>query len=116
MTQQRRVAVTSPQTRLAHARRRAHTAWRPSALDPADAERALRVFAAQRRRAAVAVAALGALVFGLPVLLGALPVLAEVRLLGIPVAWPALVLVPFPAMVWLARWHLRHAERVEDRP
>ncbi|OLR92072.1 hypothetical protein [Actinokineospora bangkokensis] len=113
MTQQRRVAVTSPQTRLARARRRRHAAWRPADLDPADAERALRAYRAQRRPAALALAGLVALVFGLPVLLRVAPGLLAVRVLDVPLAWAALVVVPFPVLAWLAWWHLRRAERAE---
>ncbi|WP_216205073.1 hypothetical protein [Amycolatopsis aidingensis] len=114
MTTNRRVAVTSPQTRLAHARRRHRGRWRPATLDPADAERAVRLYRAQRTRSALALALLFALVFGLPVLLAAFPALDELRLLGIPVSWIAVAVLPFPAMVTLAWWQLRRAERTED--
>lgn len=113
MSPHRRQVVTSPQTRLAHARRRHRTSWRPPALDPADARRALAVYKAQRVRAASAVAALIALMVGLPLLLRATPGLDDVRLLGIPVSWLALLL-PYPAMAALSWWQLRRAERVED--
>lgn len=110
----RRVAVTSPQTRLAHARRKARGRWRVPVLDPADAERAQRLFRVQRRRAAVAVGWLFALVLLLPLVLSLWPELDSVRLLGIPVSWLAVVVIPFPAMVFLAGWQLRRAERPED--
>jgi hypothetical protein len=54
------------------------------------------------------------LLFGLPVLFAALPALDDLRLLDVPVSWLALVLLPFPVMVLLARWHLRRAERAEE--
>ncbi|WP_156756842.1 hypothetical protein [Actinokineospora pegani] len=116
MSNQRRVAVSSPQTRLAHARRRHHPARLPPTLDPAEAERAARVLRAQRRPAVRTLAGLAALLFGLPLLLWALPALVDVRLLGVPAAWLALVVVPFPVLVGLAWWHLRRAERAEDPP
>ncbi|PPK66306.1 hypothetical protein V5P93_002665 [Actinokineospora auranticolor] len=114
MSPHRRVAVTSPQTRLAHARRRHRTAWRPPTLDPAEVHEAVRVFHAQRSRAAVALGALSVLLLGLPVVLSLAPWLDHARVLGVPVSWVALVAVPFPAMVAIAHWHLRRAERVED--
>ncbi|SDE00800.1 hypothetical protein [Actinokineospora iranica] len=113
MTPHRRVAVTSPQTRLAHSRRRHRSAWRPPTLDPGEARHALTVYRAQRLRAAVALAALFTLLFGLPLLLHTLPTLDTIRVAGIPVSWLALVAIPFPAMVALAHWHLHHAERLE---
>ncbi len=113
MSPHRRQVVTSPQTRLAHARRRHRTSWRPPALDPADARRALALYKAQRVRAATAVAALIVLIIGLPVVLRLNPALDDVRLLGIPVSWLALLL-PYPAMAAISWWQLRRAERVED--
>ncbi|MGX7829857.1 hypothetical protein ACTG9Q_32750 [Actinokineospora sp. 24-640] len=114
MSPQRRQVVTSPQTRLAHARRRHRTAWRPPALDPAEVRRAVEVYRAQRVLAVGAIAALLLLMIGLPLVLRAHPELDEVRVLDIPVSWLALVLVPYPAMVALSWWQLRRAERAED--
>ena len=114
MTPHRRVAVTSPQTRLAHARRRARGRWRVPVLDPSDAESAQRLFRIQRRRAMGAVAWLFALVLLLPLVFTLWPELDALRLLGIPVSWLAVVAIPFPAMVFLAVWQLRRAERPED--
>ncbi|ALG11560.1 hypothetical protein [Kibdelosporangium phytohabitans] len=111
----RRVAVTSPQTRLAHARKRLRGRWRAPALDQADAERAQRLFRVQRRRAMVAVGWLFALVLLLPLVFALWPQLDTVRLLGIPVSWLMVVLIPFPAMVFLAVWQLRRAEKPEDQ-
>src|ERR1043165_1879893 len=108
---QRRVAVTSPQTRLAHARKRSRGRWRVPVLDPADAERAHRLFRVQRRRAMVAVAWLFALVLLLPLVFAVWPELDHLRLFGIPVSWLAVVLIPFPTMVFLAIWQLRRGER-----
>ncbi|OLT41572.1 hypothetical protein BJF85_23705 [Saccharomonospora sp. CUA-673] len=111
----RRVAVTSPQTRLAHARKRYRAPWRPATLDPAEVPRAIALYRGGRRRAVTALAALGVLILGLPLALALLPVLDEVRMAGVPVSWLAIVLIPFPAMVALAFWHLRRAERIEDQ-
>ncbi|RLK53865.1 hypothetical protein [Actinokineospora cianjurensis] len=114
MTPHRRIAVTSPQTRLAHARRRHRTAWRPPTLDPAETRQAQRVYRAQRAPALTALAALATLLFGLPVLLDLTPTWDDVRLLGIPLSWIAIVAIPFPAMVAISRWQLRRAERAEE--
>jgi hypothetical protein len=115
MTGNRRVAVTSPQTRLAHARRRHRGRWRASTLDPVEAEHAIVLYRIQRRRAALAVGLLFTLVFGLSLTLAAFPGLDNVRALGIPLSWLALGVVPFPAMVLLAFWQLRRAESAEDK-
>jgi len=119
MTRQRRVAVASPQTRLALARRRTgvradlpHLPHLPH-LAPADLERARRMHRAQLRRALVAVALLAALIIGLPALLAVLPWLDEVRIAGVAVSWLAVAVLPYPALVLLARWQLRRAEQVE---
>lgn len=113
----RRVAVTSPQTRLAHARRRYRGPWRPTTLDPTEVPRAIALYRAGRSRALAALAALGALVFGLPFVLWLWPALDEVRVAGVPVSWAAIVLVPFPVMVAVAFWQLFRAERAErDMP
>ncbi|WP_199430059.1 hypothetical protein [Qaidamihabitans albus] len=114
MTTNRRVAVMSPQTRLAHARRRHRGRWRPATLDPVDAPTAAALYHRQRARAIASLGLLFALLLGLPLLLSVLPSLDDVRLLGVPASWLALVVVPFPAMVLLAFRHLRRAEHVED--
>ncbi|WP_019813363.1 hypothetical protein [Saccharomonospora saliphila] len=110
---QRRVTVTSPQTRLAHARRRYRGPWRPTTLDPAEAPRAVALYRAQFRRAALTLSLLVVLLVGLPALLAAAPVLDTVRVAGVPLSWLAVVVVPFPTMVLLALWHLRGVERGE---
>jgi hypothetical protein len=110
----RRVVVTSPQTRIAHAHRRHRGGRRQaSTLDPAEVERAVGLYRAQRTRALSAIVLLFALVLGLPLLLAALPELSRVRVLDVPVSWLAVVVIPFPAMALLALWQLRRAERVE---
>ncbi|HVW43078.1 MAG TPA: hypothetical protein VHC18_17185 [Amycolatopsis sp.] len=116
MTRVRRVTVTSPQTRLAHAHRRADGPWRPPRLDSAETSRALSLYGRQWRRALLSLAALTAFLVGLPVLLRFAPGLDHVRLLGIPLSWLLLGALPFPIMVVLAVWQLRHAERLEDEP
>jgi hypothetical protein len=117
MTRQRRVAVASPQTRLALARRgtgvRADLPHLPH-LAPADLERARRMHRAQLRRALVAVALLAALIIGLPALLAVLPWLDEIRIAGVAVSWLAVAVLPYPALVLLAHWQLRRAEQVEQ--
>ncbi|HEY0640914.1 MAG TPA: hypothetical protein VGD67_25055 [Pseudonocardiaceae bacterium] len=115
----RRVAVTSPQTRLAHSQRRHDRPWRRPQLRPGEAERAQVVYQRQRRAAATALVPLGALILGLPMLLGAFPWLDDVRPAGIPLSWLLLAVLPYPALLALAAWQLRRAERVErdeDRP
>lgn len=111
----KRVVVTSPQTRVAHARRMMRRRWRAPRLEPGEALRARSLHRAQRRLGAVTLLLLFALVFGLPLVFAAAPALDEMRVLGVPVSWGLLVLLPFPAMAALARWQLRAAERVEER-
>lgn len=113
MTTNRRVAVTSPQTRLAHARRRYRGPWRPTTLDPSEAPRAVALYRTGRRHAIATLAGLGALIFGLPLLLSLWPALDEIHVAGVPSSWAAIVLVPFPVLVALAFGHLRRAERLE---
>jgi hypothetical protein len=109
----RRVAVTSPQTRIALAGRRGAPARAPR-LPAADLERAERIRRAQLPLAATALlAALGFLV-GLPVLLDLAPGLDRVRLLGVPVSWLAVAVLPWPVLAGLAWWQLRRAEAAED--
>jgi hypothetical protein len=109
----RRVTVMSPQTRLAHARRRQRGRWQPARLDAAEVERAMRNYRSQRRQAVTALGLLLALLVGLPVVLTLWPVLDRVRLLGIPASWLALTL-PYPALILLGWWHLRRAEALEE--
>lgn len=106
--------MTSPQTRLAMSRRRRERPWRRPQLSTVDAERARELYLRQRAAAVPALLWLFGLVFGLPLVLASLPWLDDVRLAGIPVSWLLLAVVPYPAMLLLARWQLRRAERVED--
>ncbi len=114
MTVQRRVTVTSPQTRLAHARRRYRGPWRPTTLDPVEAPFAVALYRRQRRRAVVALTMAFALVFGLPLVLALVPWLGELRVFDVPVSWLSVMVLPFPAMALLAFWQLRGAEREES--
>jgi hypothetical protein len=113
MKQPRRVAVTSPQTRVALAGRRSGAPAAPPHLAPADAERARRIHDRQLRYALTVLGLLGALLLGLPLVLAGIPALDTVRLAGIPVSWLAVAVLPFPLMALLAGWQLRKAERVE---
>src|SRR5687768_12462993 len=113
MKQPRRVAVTSPQTRVALAGRRTGAPFVPPHLAPADAERARRIHRRQLRYALTVLGLLAALLLGLPLVLAGAPALDTVRLAGIPVSWLAVAVLPFPLMALLAGWHLRKAERAE---
>ncbi|MEJ3651534.1 hypothetical protein WEH80_00815 [Actinomycetes bacterium KLBMP 9759] len=113
MSRSKRVAVASPQTRLAIARRRTGMRGDLPHLAPADAERARRIHHAQLRKALVAVGLLGALIVGLPLVLAAFPALDEVRVAGVPVSWLAVAVLPYPLLVVLSRWQLHRAERTE---
>lgn len=110
----KRVAVMSPQTRLAHSRRRARGQWRVPKLDAEGEARALALYRRQLRLAVAPLALLFAGIFGLPLLFAMFPGLDNVRLLGIPASWLALAVLPYPALALLAAWQLRRAERAED--
>jgi hypothetical protein len=113
MRQQRRVAVTSPETRLALAGRRTGAPFVPPHLAPVDAERARRIHRRQLRYALTVLGLLSALLLGLPLVLAGAPGLDTVRLAGIPVSWLAVAVLPFPLLALLAGWQLRKAERAE---
>ena len=116
--QPRRVAVTSPQTRVALGGRRGPPARAPR-LTPDELARAERIRAVQLRRAVTALLAVGAFLVGLPLLLQLVPALDDVRLFGVPVSWLAVAVLPWPVLAALAWWQLRRAERAEaeeDRP
>ncbi len=110
----KRVAVMSPQTRLAHSRRRLHGRWRVPKLDAAGEERGEALYRRQRRLAVAPLAVLFAGILGLPLVFAVFPWLDTVRLLGIPVSWLALAVLPYPALTLLAGWQLRRAEKAED--
>jgi hypothetical protein len=104
----------SPQTRLAHSRRRARGRWRVPKLDAAGEARAAELHRRQLRLAVAPLALLFAGILGLPLVFALFPLLDTIRLLGIPVSWLALAVLPYPALTLLAGWHLRRAERTED--
>jgi hypothetical protein len=104
----------SPQTRLAHSRRRARGRWRVPNLDAAGEARAASLYRRQLRLAVAPLALLFAGMLGLPLLFAALPALDDIRILSIPISWLALAVLPYPALAALAAWHLRRAERTED--
>ncbi|WP_129841004.1 hypothetical protein [Streptomyces sp. RFCAC02] len=119
----RRVRVTSPQTRIALARRRRPAHAPPPAVapgpgpgdtDPAGTEAARTLFARQRRIALRTMAALGALLFGLSGLLAALPALDRITVLGFPASWLLLMAAGYPALLVIAVLHVRATEHAED--
>ncbi|MGP4113240.1 hypothetical protein ACTWP5_20285 [Streptomyces sp. 4N509B] len=115
----RRVRITSPQTRIALSRRNQPAPHLlPHVLDgtgiaaetdPADHALYLR----QRRLAVRTLCVLGAVVFGLSGLLGALPVLDRVSVLGIPASWLLLMTASYPLLLLIALLHVRRAEQHE---
>ena len=112
----KRVAVMSPQTRLAHSRRRARGRWRVPQLDAAGEARAVDLYRRQLRLAVAPLALLFAGILGLPLVFALFPVLDTIRVLNIPLSWLALAVLPYPALTLLAGWQLRRAERTEDTP
>ncbi|MEU6096157.1 hypothetical protein [Streptomyces sp. NPDC047079] len=112
MSRQRRVAVVSPQTRLALARRTA--AGRHLVLPPDfDAPAARRAFRRQRRLAGVTVLALAALLAALPLLIATVPQLGRIRWAGIPLSWLVVGVFVHPLLLLAAVGLLRLAERAE---
>lgn len=110
----RRMRVTSPQTRIALARR--HRPGQPllPLPAPADTASARAMFARQRRLAIRTMCRLGAVLFGLSGLIAAAPALDEVRLAGFPVSWLLVGFLVYPVLVVLAAAHVRAAEHAED--
>lgn len=109
----RRVAVTSPQTRLALAGRRTGTRAVPPPLSPATVERARRVHRRQLRLAVGTLLLLALLLLGLPLVLAVASGPPWLRLAGVPLPWLAVAVLPYPALALLAGWQLRRAERAE---
>ncbi|GAA3761344.1 hypothetical protein [Salinactinospora qingdaonensis] len=105
----------SPQTRLAHARGWGRGRWRVPRLNTGETERAAVLYRRQRRQGLLALVALLGLVFGLPLVFAVWPELDHIRLAGLPLSWGMLAVLPYPAMVALAYWQLRRAERAEER-
>lgn len=116
---ERRVRVTSPQTRIALARRH-----RPAqqllpvieeTMGEAELAAARAMFAAQRRLVYRTFVLLGTLLLGLSGLLAALPVLDQ-RVIGVvPVSWLLLMAGSYPLLLVIAALHVRATERIEDR-
>ncbi|MFW6638828.1 hypothetical protein ACOALZ_02155 [Nocardiopsis algeriensis] len=111
----RREKLTSPQTRIALARGNRPAQHLLPIPGPVDTEAARRVFRAQRRRALRTVALLSLLLFGSSGALAALPVLGHMRAGGMPLSWLLLLAGIYPLLFLLALWHVRSAERVEER-
>ncbi|WP_150236931.1 DUF485 domain-containing protein [Nocardiopsis quinghaiensis] len=111
----RREKLTSPQTRIALARGNRPVQHLLPIPEPVDTEAARRLFHAQRRAAARTVALLSALLFGMSGAFAAFPALGEVRLGGVPLSWLLLMVAVYPLLFVLALWHVRSAERIEDR-
>jgi hypothetical protein len=116
MSGHKRVAVMSPQTRLALSRRRARGRWRVPKLDAAGESRAAELHRRQLRLAVAPLALLFAGILGLPLLFATFPTLDTIRVVGIPLSWLALAVLPYPALTALAAWQLRRAEHTEDDP
>ncbi|NMH97135.1 hypothetical protein [Pseudonocardia acidicola] len=112
MTRQRRVAVSSPQTRVALAARR-NGPLNPPRLTPAELQRAERIRRIQLRRAVVALLAAGTFLIGVPLVLDALPQLQAVRIAGAPLPWLVVAVLPYPTLAGLAFWQLHRAEQAE---
>lgn len=111
----RRVKLTSPQTRVALARGNRPAQHLLPIPGPVDTEAARRLFRAQRRRAVRTVVLLSALLFGVSGAFAAFPQLSEVRVAQIPLSWLLLTAGLYPLLFGLALWHMRSAERVEER-
>ena len=114
MSTNRRVRITSPQTRVALNRRhRPHP--HPLPLPPLqDEEGARALFARQRRTALRTLALLGVVLFGVSGLIAALPALDRHTLLGWPVSWLLLVVSTYPLLLVLGLTHVHAAERAEE--
>ncbi|MFC5995534.1 hypothetical protein ACFQE5_15070 [Pseudonocardia hispaniensis] len=114
MNRQRRVAVTSPQTRIAMSGRRGLPPGPVPRLAPGELAKARWIRRVQLRRAGIGLLGVFAVLAGLPLLLSLAPWLQQIRLAGVPVAWLAVAVLPYPVLAGLAFWQLRRAERAED--
>ncbi|WP_130395307.1 hypothetical protein [Nocardiopsis dassonvillei] len=111
----RREKLTSPQTRIALARGNRPAQHLLPIPEPVDTEAARALFRAQRRTAVRTVAVLSVLLFGMSGAFALFPALGEVRPGGIPLSWLLLTVAVYPMLFGLALWHVRSAERIEDR-
>jgi hypothetical protein len=64
--------------------------------------------------AALRIAAIALVLFApLPLVFALLPGLADLRIIGVPLAWWVLGFLAYPVLYLLARLHRRQAERIE---
>lgn len=80
-----------------------------------DTEAARALFRAQRRGAVRTVTLLGLVLFGLSGAFSLFPTLGDLRVVGVPISWLLLTVAIYPSLFGLALWHVRSAERLEDR-
>ena len=115
MTEQpvRRVRITHPRTDAV--RRVPH---RPATRE-IDEQTALgevymsSLIRSQRRLAAVVCACAAIILFGTALVGAFVPRFAQLRLLGVPLPWLVLGVLVYPALIGLAGYAVRHAERNE---
>lgn len=111
----RREKLTSPQTRIALARGNRPVQHLQPVPEPVDTEAARALFRAQRRTAVRTVTLLGLVLFGLSGAFSLFPTLGDLRVMGVPISWLLLTVAIYPSLFGLALWHVRSAERLEDR-
>ncbi|MBB4932579.1 hypothetical protein F4561_003399 [Lipingzhangella halophila] len=114
MRPSRRVRVTSPQTRIALARRHRPGQHLLPLPAPADVAGARAAFRRQRRIALATMAGLALVVFGMSGLVAALPELDHVGVAGVPLSWLLAGAVAYPLLLTLAVLHVLRAERAEQ--
>ncbi|RNL83611.1 hypothetical protein [Halostreptopolyspora alba] len=114
MKPSRRVRVTSPQTRIALARRHRPGQHLLPLPAPADVAGARAAFRRQRRLALATMSGLAATVLGMSGLVAVLPTLDHVGVAGVPLSWLLAGVAPYPLLLALAVLHVRRAERAED--
>lgn len=111
----RREKLTSPQTRIALARGNRPVQHLQPVPEPVDTEAARALFRAQRRNAVRTVTVLGVLLFGLSGAFALFPTLGDLQVMEVSVSWLLLTVAIYPLLFGLALWHVRSAERLEDR-
>lgn len=111
----RREKLTSPQTRIALARGNRPVQHLQPVPEPVDTEAARALFRAQRRKAVRTVTLLGLVLFGLSGAFSLFPSLGDLRVMEVPISWLLLTVAIYPSLFGLALWHVRSAERLEDR-
>jgi hypothetical protein len=108
-----RVRVTSPRTGAARAR----AVSIASEIDEQTPLGEVYVSSLIRSQLRLAIGVVGVLVVtfgGLPLLLRAMPELADVEVVGIPLPWLLLTVVAFAEIIVLGAVYVRQAERNED--